>query len=151
MKLATIGYEGAMPDAVFAELESAKIGVLVDVRAVTSSRRPGFSKNQLAAELDEHGIGYVHLRGLGTPREGRQAVHSGHPEEMRRIYAQHMKTPEAKHDYEALLELARGRKKLCLLCYEHDPEFCHRTILAERVHEKLGTTIEHLTPSQIRP
>ena len=151
MKLATIGYEGAMPDAVFAELGKAKVGVLVDVRAVTSSRRPGFSKNQLAAELEEHGIGYVHLRGLGTPKEGRQAVHAGHPEEMRRIYARHMKTPEAKHDYESLLELAKGRKKLCLLCYEHDPAFCHRTILAERVHAELGATVEHLTPSQIRP
>lgn len=151
MKLATIGYEHATPDAVLAELKSAKVAVLVDVRAVTSSRRPGFSKNQLTAELAERGIGYVHLRGLGTPKEGRQAVHAGHPEEMRRIYARHMKTPEAKHDYEALLQLARGRKKLCLLCYEHDPDFCHRTILAERVHEEIGTTIEHLRPSQIRP
>jgi uncharacterized protein (DUF488 family) len=151
MKLATIGYEGALPDAVFAELENAKVGVLVDVRAVTSSRRPGFSKNQLAAELAQHGIGYVHLRGLGTPKEGRNAARAARPLDMRRIFGAHMKTPEAKHDYEALLALARGRKKLCLLCYEHDPAFCHRTILAERVHAELGTTVQHLTPSQIRP
>jgi len=36
-------------------------------------RRPGFSKNQLAeAGLDERGIAYLHLRGLGTPKEGRE-------------------------------------------------------------------------------
>ena len=50
---------------------SAGVKLLVDVRAVTSSRRPGFSKNQLAAGLDERGISYLHLRGLGTPKEGR--------------------------------------------------------------------------------
>ena len=48
----------------------AGVKLLVDVRAVASSRRPGFSKNQLAAGLDERGISYLHLRGLGTP-EGR--------------------------------------------------------------------------------
>lgn len=151
MKLTTIGYEGAPQDAVFAALKAAKVGVLVDVRAITSSRRPGFSKNQLAAELAEHGIGYVHLKALGTPKEGRNAVRAGRPQDMRRIFGTHMKTPEARHDYEALLALVRGRKKLCLLCYEHDPAFCHRTILAERVHAELGTTVEHLTPAQIRP
>ena len=41
----------------------AGVKLLVDVRAVASSRRPGFSKNQLAAGLDERGISYLHLRG----------------------------------------------------------------------------------------
>ena len=58
---------------------SSKPGVklLVDVRAVAASRRPGFSKNQLAAGLDERGISYLHLRGLGTPKDGRDAARSG--------------------------------------------------------------------------
>ena len=56
----------------------AGVKLLVDVRAVASSRRPGFSKNQLAAGLDERGISYLHLRGLGTPKDGRVAARSGH-------------------------------------------------------------------------
>ena len=71
--LFTIGYEQTPSKAVLDELESAGVKLLVDVRAVTSSRRPGFSKNQLAAGLDERGIAYVHLKGLGTPKEGRLA------------------------------------------------------------------------------
>ena len=53
------------------ELKRAKIELLVDTRAVAASRRPGFSKRQLAAALDEEGIGYIHLQKLGTPAEGR--------------------------------------------------------------------------------
>ena len=67
-KLFTIGYEQTPSKAVLDELEQAGVKLLVDVRAVVSSRRPGFSKSQLAAGLDERGISYLHLRGLGTRR-----------------------------------------------------------------------------------
>jgi uncharacterized protein (DUF488 family) len=149
MKLATIGYEGAPQDSVFAALREARVDLLVDVRAVTSSRRPGFSKSHLAAGLPEQGIGYLHLRGLGTPKEGRMAVRSGRPQDMHRIFDRHMKTPEAQHDYEALLGLMKAHKKICLMCYEHDPAECHRTIIAERVRDQLGLSVEHLTPKAV--
>lgn len=53
------------------ELKREKIELLVDTRAVAASRRPGFSKRQLAASLEDAGIGYLHLQKLGTPAEGR--------------------------------------------------------------------------------
>ena len=68
------------------ELENAGVKLLVDVRAVTSSRRLGFSKNQLAAGLDERGISYLHLRALGTPKEGREAARSGKVDLLHKIY-----------------------------------------------------------------
>ena len=92
---------------------------------------------------------YLHLRGLGTPKEGRLAARSGDLAALERIFGQHMKTPEARHDYEALLGLLRGGKKICLLCYEHDPAECHRTIIAERVQEELGLRVEHLAPTTV--
>jgi uncharacterized protein (DUF488 family) len=149
MKLATIGYEGAPQEAVFDALEAAGVDVLVDVRAVTSSRRPGFSKSHLAGGLPERGIDYVHLRGLGTPKEGRMAVRRGDHQGLKRIFGAHMKTPEARHDYEALLGHLRNGKKICLMCYEHDPATCHRTIIAERVEQELGLKIEHLAPKTV--
>ena len=147
--MATIGYEGAPQDAVFAALKQADVDVLVDVRAVTSSRRPGFSKSHLASGLPEQGIDYLHLRGLGTPKEGRLAARSGDLAALERIFGKHMKTPEARHDYEALLGLLREGKKICLMCYEHDPAECHRTIIAERVQEELGLRVEHLVPRTV--
>src|SRR5690606_32345552 len=68
--LFTIGYEQTPAHSVLNELQRAGVRLLVDVRAVASSRRPGFSKTQLAAGLDARGIAYLHLRSLGTPKEG---------------------------------------------------------------------------------
>jgi uncharacterized protein (DUF488 family) len=148
MKLATIGYEGAPQDAVFEALSAARVDLLVDVRAVTSSRRPGFSKSHLIAGLPERGIDYLHLKGLGTPKEGRLAARTGDAKGMAGIFGKHMKTPEAQHDYEALLSLLRSGRKICLMCYEHDPAECHRTIIAERVREELGLAVKHLAPKE---
>ena len=70
-RLFTIGYEQTPAKAVLDELEASGVKLLVDVRAVASSRRPGFSKNQLAAGLDERGISYLRLQG---PRARRRAA-----------------------------------------------------------------------------
>ena len=43
--LFTVGYEQAKPASVLAELNGAKIELLVDTRAVAASRRPGFLRN----------------------------------------------------------------------------------------------------------
>src|ERR1700743_2486105 len=94
--LATIGYEGSTIDAVLQVLRDADVALLIDVRAVASSRKPGFSKRQLAAALDEAGIAYVHLQGLGTPKPGREAVRAGHPERMVPIFKEHMRSDRAQ-------------------------------------------------------
>src|SRR5580765_7843373 len=71
--LYTIGYEKARLTDVVATLAAAGVATLIDVRDRPISRRPGFSKRQLAAALDEAGIRYVGLTALGTPPEGREA------------------------------------------------------------------------------
>ena len=93
--LATIGYEGATQADVIARLRAAGVEIVIDVRAVASSRRPGFSKTILAASLAEAGIDYLHLRALGTPKPGREAARAGRIDEMREIYEAHLATPEA--------------------------------------------------------
>jgi uncharacterized protein (DUF488 family) len=152
--LFTIGYEQSTATAFFDALTQEKVGLVVDVRAVAASRRPGFSKRQLAAGLDAHGIGYVHLQKLGTPKEGRLAARSGHADEMLRIFERHLAMPEARHELDELTALAkaslakssaaRPSRPLCLLCYERDPAHCHRQRLADELHARLGIKVEHL-------
>jgi uncharacterized protein (DUF488 family) len=144
--LFTIGYEQARADAVIRELKTAKVELLVDVRAVSSSRRPGFSKRQLAAGLDEEGIGYLHLRGLGTPKEGRLAARSGDMKSLWRIFEKHLKTPQAKEELDELTALVESGRRVCLLCYERDVNHCHRHRIAELVHERTKAKIEDLVP-----
>ena len=144
----TIGYEGTSMGDFLDALRAAKVELLVDVRAVTSSRRPGFSKTRLAATLDEAGIGYLHLRGLGTPAEGRAAARSGRHAEMRRIFGAHMKEPQAREDLATLLGIVRSGRRVCLLCFEADAAHCHRAIVADSIQAATGARIDHLAPEQ---
>ncbi len=144
--LFTIGYEQAKSAAVLGELADAKVALLVDVRAVAASRRPGFSKRQLAADLDDRGIGYLHLRGLGTPKEGRLAARSGDLKSLWRIFEKHLKTPQAKEELDELTALVKSGRRVCLLCYERDVAHCHRRRVAEIICERTGVKAEHLVP-----
>ena len=71
--LYTIGYEKALQRDVLTALTEAGVATLIDVRDRPISRRPGFSKRQLAAAIEDAGMRYVHLKALGTPPEGRLA------------------------------------------------------------------------------
>jgi len=148
-KLFTIGYEQTPQKAVLDELQHAGVKLLVDVRAVTSSRRPGFSKNQLAASLDECGIAYLHLSGLGTPKEGRLAARSGKYDQLQRIYAKHLRTPQAREELDQLSALVTKAGPVCLLCYERDHSHCHRQWIAELIEERNKVKVENLRAPQI--
>ena len=148
-KLFTIGYEQTPVRAVLDELERAQVKLVVDVRAVSASRRPGFSKNQLAAELDERGIAYIHLRGLGTPKEGREAARAGKYDTLHSIYAKHLKTPQAKEELDELSALVVKSGPVCLLCYERDHRHCHRQWIAEIIEDREGAVVENLVAKQV--
>jgi uncharacterized protein (DUF488 family) len=132
MRVFTIGYEKATQPELVAALQAAGVERVIDVRAVPLSRKPGFSKNVLAAGLREAGIDYVHLKALGTPPEGREAARKGRHDVLERVYAAQLETPEAAVQAAQLLELA-AEKASALLCFERDPAACHRTLLRESV------------------
>jgi uncharacterized protein (DUF488 family) len=148
-KLFTIGYEQTPAKAVLDELRRTGVKLLVDVRAVASSRRPGFSKSQLAAGLDERGISYLHLRALGTPKEGREAARSGKFDTLHRIYAAHLKTPQASEELDQLSALVRKSGPVCILCYERDHLHCHRQWISEIIEDRDGVKVENLVAPQV--
>jgi uncharacterized protein (DUF488 family) len=141
--LFTIGYEKARLADVIAKLEEAGVKTLIDVRDRPQSRRPGFSKNQLAAGLEEAGILYVGLKALGTPPEGREANRKRQWERFWRIVDDRLATAEAQH---ALAEAAAIASKTptCLLCYEANPNICHRSRVAGILAVRHGFEIRHL-------
>ena len=147
----TIGYQGATVPTVLDALREAKVELLVDIRAVASSRRPGFAKTALAANVATIGVEYLHLRGLGTPAEGRAAARAGKHAEMRRIFLSHLTTQAAQTQLSTLEALVRNGTRVCLLCFEADAEHCHRTLVANPLAKRLRVEIVHLSPPSATP
>jgi uncharacterized protein (DUF488 family) len=146
-QLATIGYQGTTMPGFLDALEDAGVEIVVDIRAVSSSRRPGFAKSALAAHLATRGIDYLHLRGLGTPAEGRKAARAGRHDRLRTIYGAHLKTPAAQAELDALAELVRSGRRACLLCFEADAAHCHRSLVAAALSARVPHRVRHLTAS----
>ena len=144
--LFTIGYEQAKPAAVLDELKRAKVELLIDTRAVAASRRPGFSKRQLAASLQDVGIAYLHLQKLGTPAEGRAAVRSGDTDSLWRIYEKHIKKAEPQGELGELVALIKSGKRIALLCYCRDPKTCHRSRIVANVKKRTRVDVDDLIP-----
>jgi uncharacterized protein (DUF488 family) len=132
MRFFTIGYASTTMSDFLAALTAAGVKRLIDVRAVASSRRPGFSKTALSNSLAESGIDYVHLRALGTPAAGREAARKGRHEDLKRIYAGQLELPEAIAQGAQMLDLA-AEMPSALLCYEREPAGCHRSLLLRAV------------------
>ena len=144
--LCTIGYEKASQAEVLAALAAAGVRRVIDVRDRPLSRRAGFSKRQLQAGLEEHGIEYVHLQALGTPPEGREANRRRQWQRFWAIVEAKLATPEAEHDLARAAALA-AEKQSCLLCYEADWQICHRRRVAEMLVERRGFALRHLAPT----
>lgn len=144
-KLWTIGYERVGVADFVAALKAAKIKTLIDVRDVANSRKAGYSKNKLAASLDEAGIAYVHMKALGTPKAGREAARKGDSKTMRRIFEAKLVEPKSQMALAETAELA-GKGRVCVMCLEHDWKGCHRTIVAEHLETDFGLKPQHLSP-----
>lgn len=137
----TIGYEGWGHDMWIAALKEHGVQTVVDVRELPLSRRPGWSKTALAARLAENGIGYVHMRSLGSPaplRHGLRDKTLSFTEFAERFAAV---LEERGADLEALLHLARSQT-VALMCWEEDPAKCHRSLVAGALAQGADEPVE---------
>jgi uncharacterized protein (DUF488 family) len=144
--LATIGYQSATMRSFLETLVSANVKLLVDVRAVAMSRRPGFAKTALSANLHEAGIDYLHFRKLGTPPDGRAAARAGNHDEMHRIFREQLATPAAQDELRLLSELVQGARPVAIMCFEAEARYCHRRIVANAVADLMPVQIVDLMP-----
>ena len=141
--LFTAGYEGRVQEELLDMLVAAGARVLLDIRAIPQSRKPGFSKKLLAASAEARGLRYIHIQALGTPKPGRDAARAGRAVEMETIFTAHMATDAARDGLRVARQLAQS-EPICLLCFERDPAFCHRRLVADMIGGETGQAITNL-------
>jgi uncharacterized protein (DUF488 family) len=142
-KLLTVGYEGASLRDFLDTLIDAGVDRVVDIRDVPASRRPGFSKNSLCEALAEHDIGYTHLKPLGDPKEGREAMRRGDVRAFQEIFGAHIQTDASQDALRTAVELAT-QESIVLLCFERDPKYCHRTVVAAHMSALASFEVKHI-------
>lgn len=142
MTLFTIGYEGMALDDMLGKLKANKIDLVVDVRALPLSRKKGFSKNALAKALEGVGIAYAHRVALGTPKPMRTRYKRDHDFAALKV-AFEKYLEDQTYSLMELNELVKG-KRACLLCFEADPNLCHRSLVAAAARRLGGPPAKHL-------
>lgn len=141
--LYTFGYEGLTIEAFVQRLQAARVGLIVDVRELPLSRKKGFSKSAFREHLTAAGIGYEHRPVLGCPKPVRNQYRAdGDWAAYTRGFLAHLR--DQKDEVRALADVAR-MTRACLVCYEADPEACHRTYVARAAHAVGGPAVQHLT------
>ncbi len=130
----TIGYEGKDIDAFLNILIKNKVNMLIDVRKNPFSMNFSYVKATLKKYLDSVGIEYLHIPELGIESEDRRDLKTKEDYEL--LFAKYRKRLPLKEVYiNRIIELGK-RKKIALLCYEKDHDFCHRGQIASAIRHK---------------
>jgi len=147
----TIGHSDRSLETFLDLLRHHAVTMVVDVRKMPRSRHnPQFNEDTLPGVLDDAGLRYVHMPGLGGLRRPRpDSPNMGWRNTSFRAYADYMLTPEFEQSIQSLLEQAADQSA-ALMCAEAVPWRCHRSLIADALVVR-GVSVAHiLGPTQIQ-
>ncbi|MER2527261.1 MAG: DUF488 domain-containing protein [Candidatus Competibacter denitrificans] len=139
--LYTIGYEGATLDEFLITLRQTGVNLLLDIREIPISRRKGFSKSVLKQALEATGIDYQHEKRLGSPKTIRDQLRLDKNYDA--FFARFNDYLDTQADVlQILADQLPG--KVALMCYERDPQICHRRVVANALSQLTGLPPQNL-------
>ncbi len=139
--LGSVGYELHKDHIAFARhVRAAGVERLIDVRELPISRRRGYAKTALGQAMDDAGVEYMHIKALGNPKPFRDLYKAGRVEEGQRRYEAHL-LGEQRGALEGLVPLLR-EKRCALMCVEHNPATCHRTVILDALRSEFGVELD---------
>jgi len=133
--LFTIGYEGQSIEAFINVLIQNDVRLLCDIRKNSLSRKFGFSKRKLEHITQTVGIRYVHLPELGIESDKRCSLKT--PNDYKCLFEDYKKTLLYRKAFlEEVYTLLRANTRVALMCFEHEPQMCHRHIIRDYIVDK---------------
>lgn len=148
MQIWTIGHSTRSFEEFLSLLQKFEIQQLADVRSFPGSRRyPQFNAENLADELRQNQIEYLHIRELGGRRKVRpDSLNLAWRNLSFRAYADYMETPEFAAGIERLTEWA-SRARTAYMCSEAVWWRCHRSMISDYLKSKDWTVLHILDES----
>lgn len=149
MRIYTAGYEGVDTTTFFYTMLFYGVDKIVDVREIPISRKKGFSKTAFGLEAEKRKIEYVHMKQLGCPKEIRHAYREHR--DWKKYLDGFLPYLQSQKDELLRLKTIADQETICLVCFEADARFCHRSYVAAAVNElsKCSFDIIHLDPGSI--
>ena len=158
-RVVTVGVYGFDGESFLRRLRDAEVSMLLDVRQRRGVRGPDYAwanSLRLQAALARAGIAYEHhpelaptteLRHLQYAEDDRLGVGKRSRRELAAEYTRRY-TAEIldRVDLTSIVSALPNAGTAALFCVERDPEACHRSLIATRLAERHGLTVEHLRP-----
>ncbi len=140
----TIGHSNRPLDEFLRLLPRHGGTLLVDVRKMPRSRHnPQFNRESLPDVLEQVGIGYLDMPGLGGLRRRRpDSPNTAWRNASFQGYADYMLTPDFERSLADLLERA-ATERAVLMCAEAVPWRCHRSLIADALVVR-HVPVEHI-------
>lgn len=130
----TIGYEGKDIDQFLNALVSNQIELLIDIRRNPFSMNFIYIKDALMKKLKDVDIDYLHIPELGIESEERKNLNT--KADYEDLFVKYRQTLPIKEVYiNRIIELGIT-KRIALLCFEADCNFCHRGEVAKVIKNK---------------
>lgn len=130
----TIGYERKDIDQFLNALVSNNIDLLIDIRRNPFSMNFIYIKDALMKKLKDVGIDYLHIPELGIESEERKNLNT--KADYEELFTKYRQTLPVKEVYiNRIIELGTT-KRIALLCFEADCNFCHRGEVAKVIKSK---------------
>lgn len=140
----TIGHSKRSLEDFIRLLKANNITLAVDIRSIPHSRHnPQFNQETLPQALQQAGIAYRHLPGLGGLRKPNpDSLNTGWRNAGFRGFADYMQTPEFEASLRELIDLAR-HEVVVIMCAEAVPWHCHRSLIADALTAR-NIPVEHI-------
>lgn len=159
LRMVTIGVYGFDGESFMQRLRDADVRLLLDVRQRRGVRGPEYAwanSLRLQAALAHAGIAYSHhrelaptteLRHLQYAEDDRQGVGKRSRRQLAVAYTRRYTTEILdRADLIPIVSALPSSGTAALLCVEHDPEACHRSLIAQRLTKQHHIPVEHLRP-----
>lgn len=141
--LYTIGFTQKTAEEFFELLRNNQVQLLIDTRISNNSQLAGFAKSddlryflkQIANIQYEYRPDFAPTKEL--LKDWRNKKINWHQYELRYIFLL-----EERKTYKDFMKDYKNYDKICILCSEATPDFCHRRLLAEKLHQAYPNDME---------
>ncbi len=144
IKVFTVGFTKKTAEQFFSKLQAAGVKRVIDIRLNNVSQLAGFAKRDDLKYLLRAiaGIDYLHVPEL-APTQDILDAYKKQKGDWSVYEAEFLKLMEARHAEEIVPK--ETMNCACLLCSEHEPQCCHRRLVAEYLQQHWeNVVIDHI-------